>query len=227
MILTILSFYSFYLVSCLDDGTGDNWKCIKNKNQIYYKLRKNENGNTECATNKPNKCYYTKNLQVCENFQPKGTLGCKPEKKLIIDRSPKSFRRKKQKKFDFCDLLKTPSYARKTLITGGKAAYKGEFPFMVRLSIFKDDKSIVHDQESTCGGSMIQQNWVLTAGHCLYEEYDEHEKIPFESITALIGAHGRKDGKKFVVKQSGVLLNDASVHVQTYHNIVIMIYFIE
>ena len=49
-------------------------------------------------------------------------------------------------------------------IYGGEKAKEGQFPYQVRL------QSYVHrnpDNVTSCSGSLIRFNWVLTAGHCL------------------------------------------------------------
>ena len=43
-------------------------------------------------------------------------------------------------------------------IIGGDRASAGQFPWQV---------SVVIDGQSFCGGSLISQDWVLTAGHCV------------------------------------------------------------
>ena len=49
------------------------------------------------------------------------------------------------------------------MITGGKEASEGKFPWQVRLYSSMDDKI------GFCGGSIIDDTWVLTAAHCLLD----------------------------------------------------------
>jgi secreted trypsin-like serine protease len=44
-------------------------------------------------------------------------------------------------------------------IVGGDAASRGQFPWQVSIYI---------DSTWLCGGSLIQNNWVITATHCTY-----------------------------------------------------------
>lgn len=49
-------------------------------------------------------------------------------------------------------------------IVGGKEASLGDFPYQVAIYLFEaDNKSFI------CGGSIIDNNWILTAGHCTYK----------------------------------------------------------
>jgi secreted trypsin-like serine protease len=47
----------------------------------------------------------------------------------------------------------------KKQIVGGEAAIRGQFPWQVSIHI---------DNAWLCGGSLILNNWVLTAAHCTY-----------------------------------------------------------
>jgi chymotrypsin-like protease len=46
-------------------------------------------------------------------------------------------------------------------IVGGQDVDVGEWPWQVRLSIFPG---------SRCGGTIIAENWVLTAAHCVVQQ---------------------------------------------------------
>merc|ERR1719400_1260001 len=46
-------------------------------------------------------------------------------------------------------------------IVGGEEAADGEFPFQVSLRTLN-----VIGMTHFCGGSIIDENWILTAGHC-------------------------------------------------------------
>ncbi|CAG2107386.1 unnamed protein product [Medioppia subpectinata] len=65
-----------------------------------------------------------------------------------------------------------------TKIMGGSHAYMGEWPWMVRLLSCSDGHCY------GCGGSLISDQWVLTAAHCV----DQCERI-----YASLGEHNRED----------------------------------
>ena len=65
-------------------------------------------------------------------------------------------------------------------VYGGKAARQGSYPWQVRLSSKNDPKLL-------CGGSIIDDEWIVTAAHCC--------KIP--DIHVHIGDYNRQWGYFF------------------------------
>jgi len=63
--------------------------------------------------------------------------------------------------------------ARQGKIVGGKAAYRGQFPWMV---------SIQHGGKHFCGGAIIASRYVLTASHCLHSR-------SAGSLSVIVGDH--------------------------------------
>ena len=59
----------------------------------------------------------------------------------------------------------TPAPRREPRIVGGASADPGEYPWQVRLSIY----DTVSGFSYLCGGTLIDPQWVLTAGHCVTE----------------------------------------------------------
>src|SRR5262245_461183 len=49
------------------------------------------------------------------------------------------------------------------MIVGGQPAEEGKYPWQVRLY------SSMQDQIGFCGGSIISNRWILTAGHCVLD----------------------------------------------------------
>lgn len=58
-----------------------------------------------------------------------------------------------------------PNYAIKEitpLITGGSLARIGKLPYQAHLRMIGAD-----GETFTCGGSILSENWILTAAHCI------------------------------------------------------------
>ena len=47
-------------------------------------------------------------------------------------------------------------------IVGGEVAELGQFPYQVGIYLFDPN-----DKTYICGGSIINEEWILTAGHCV------------------------------------------------------------
>ena len=146
-----------------------NWQCVSRSkiNPVYKVIRKNRYGNTECATNIPNTCFYTKSLKTCEQFEPKegGILTCgKKHKKLFgftgYDRPQ-----------HWCNLkISSPFHNNRVVVVGKKSgndAKKHEFPFMVRLDLtqfyyktYANGENDTMEEKRTCGAFVIHKNWL-------------------------------------------------------------------
>jgi secreted trypsin-like serine protease len=72
------------------------------------------------------------------------------------------------------------------MIVGGTPAPDGKYPWQVRLYNSMDDV------KGGCGGSLIGDQWVLTAGHCAVVDHEKTENLePLESIVVGYGSTDR------------------------------------
>jgi secreted trypsin-like serine protease len=83
-----------------------------------------------------------------------------------------------------------PSFSAGQRIIGGQEAIPNSWPWEAWLYI-EDPKD--KDNSFLCGGSLINDQWVMTAGHCLYDN-----KGKPKTITVALGVHDRnaKDSKE-------------------------------
>jgi secreted trypsin-like serine protease len=67
-------------------------------------------------------------------------------------------------------------------VVGGETADKGQWPFM---SVFYETR---YGWDSRfCGGSLINENWIITAAHCFMDPYSRkvynYKKYDFNFLT--------------------------------------------
>jgi V8-like Glu-specific endopeptidase len=91
--------------------------------------------------------------------------------------------------FPFFTAIKDDENAK---ITGGSDADISDFPWQVYLEA----------GDYTCGGSIISNNWVITAAHCTKNDYDE--TISASEIAIIVGSNNPRsalDGKLYRVSE--------------------------
>ncbi|XP_034657636.1 serine protease 1-like [Drosophila subobscura] len=77
-------------------------------------------------------------------------------------------------------------------IVNGEQAKEGQFPYLVGLNI----ASKIPRRGSWCGGSIISDEWILTAAHCI--------KLFQGKITIYYGSENRKIAKLLVVEENNI-----------------------
>ena len=81
-------------------------------------------------------------------------------------------------------------------VFGGQDAPPGSFPYQVSM-ILADAKAGEEFNYHVCGGSMISDTWVLTAGHCITAEGEVADP---KGIHIYVGSTNFKNGDRIAVK---------------------------
>lgn len=105
--------------------------------------------------------------------------------------------------FPFFTGIKTDAEAK---ITGGSNAAISDFPWQVFLE----------SDVFTCGGSIISNQWIITAAHCTRDEYNV--KIPASAMDVIVGANNPRNslqGKKYFVSE---VISHESFDISTLDN---------
>ena len=80
-------------------------------------------------------------------------------------------------------------------IIGGSESKKGEFPWLALL------RKTPHTNWM-CGGSLINELWVLTAAHCVTNESKSCKPITEEKMEVMLGQHDKRKTSNVVIEAS-------------------------
>lgn len=82
------------------------------------------------------------------------------------------------------------------MIVNGKLAPEGKFPYQVRLYASPED------EKGFCGGSIIDPQWILTAGHCVVADNSTTENLqPAETVFVGYGSTDRTKTTKIEAEE--------------------------
>ncbi|ODR97370.1 hypothetical protein AUC69_12200 [Methyloceanibacter superfactus] len=82
------------------------------------------------------------------------------------------------------------------MIVNGKLAPEGKFPYQVRLYASPED------EKGFCGGSIIDPQWILTAGHCVVADSSVAENLqPAETVFVGYGSTDRTKTTKIEAEE--------------------------
>lgn len=77
-------------------------------------------------------------------------------------------------------------------VVGGTRAAKGEFPWQIMLNREFEDEITGQRMMELCGGSVINDEWILTAAHCVVQSNRASEYTIKLGITDMTTANGYK-----------------------------------
>jgi len=99
-------------------------------------------------------------------------------------------------------------------VVGGHEAGAGEWPWQVYLQHRKEGST----SSFSCGATILSQDWVLTAAHCVFEDRDP------TSYTLTVGDHNVKQDDPYQVlhKVDKIILNPGYNRWSNVHDIALM-----
>lgn len=98
-------------------------------------------------------------------------------------------------------------------IVGGTETEKSDWPWMVAL-VYSNDQSNYYGQ--FCGASLISSNWVVTAAHCLVDDFG-NQSVSASGIQVLVGAHDLSTGEGERINVKRIIIHP-QYESETYNN---------
>ncbi|MGH6736444.1 MAG: S1 family peptidase [Methyloceanibacter sp.] len=86
------------------------------------------------------------------------------------------------------------------MIVGGTPAPEGKYPYQVRLY------DSLEDEKGSCGGSIVDAQWVLTAAHCMYAGRSDNKRL-IEASEVVIGYGSNDRAETTKVEVSGIFVH--------------------
>lgn len=87
-------------------------------------------------------------------------------------------------------------------IVGGLLADPGQFPYQVAL---------LNGYGFTCGGSIYNENFIITAAHCVYSYHNDHKLNKNTQYSIIAGDHNlyEEEGTEQVVEVAKIIIHEA------------------